>query len=305
MRPRPTASSTASSSITRRLLPLLAAALLAAGVLPVPAVGAPGTQPASAAASSRPLPSAAPGPSGFRDLEGAVAPKEAVPQSVAPQRILFRFRAERAVRVEIRISRVGNGQNRGRIVRRFVTGPLRPGRWHRRLWNGLDGKGRLVGAGRYRVRVGPAGGRMRTLARPRLRSHTFPVDAPHGTRGYIGTFGAPRSGGRIHEGFDVTANCGSPLVAVRSGTVLKTVYDPVLRGHYVVIKGRAERRSYLYAHLTRAPAVRVGQKVRAGRRLGTVGQTGNAAGTPCHLHIEVRSRGRLLDPAPLLSSWDW
>jgi murein DD-endopeptidase MepM/ murein hydrolase activator NlpD len=49
--------------------------------------------------------------------------------------------------------------------------------------------------------------------------------------------------------------------------------------------------------------VRAGQEVRAGRRIGTVGQTGNAASTPCHLHIEIRSRGDLLDPEPLLNSW--
>jgi murein DD-endopeptidase MepM/ murein hydrolase activator NlpD len=283
MRPRTTASSTASSSITRHLVLLLATLSLATAVLP----------------------SAAAGSSGFRNLEGTVTPRESVPQSVAPQRIVFRFRAQRAVRVEIRIRRVGQGADHGRLVRRIVTGPMRPGRWHRRSWNGLDSKRRLVGAGRYRVRIGPAGGRLRTLARPRLHGNTFPVDGAHGIRGYIGEFGAPRSGGRIHEGFDVTAACGTPLVAVRSGTVLKTANDAALRGHYVVLKGRSQRRTYLYAHLARPPAVRAGQKVRAGRRLGAVGQTGNAATTPCHLHIEVRSRGRLLDPGPLLASWDW
>lgn len=264
----------------------------------------PGLSPASAkpvAAGSAPGPDAA----AFRDLEGAVAPRQAIPYSIASQRIIFRFRARRALEVEVRISRAGNGIRPGRTVRRFVTGPLRPGRWHRRDWNGLDRQSRLVGAGRYVVRVGPVGGRLRILGRSRLHGHTFPIDGTHGTRGYIGEFGAPRSGGRIHEGFDATAACGTPLVAVRSGTILKTAYDPALKGYYVVLKGRSERRTYLYAHLARPAPVRSGQKVRAGRRLGTVGQTGNAASTPCHLHIEVRSRGALLDPAPLLSSWDW
>jgi murein DD-endopeptidase MepM/ murein hydrolase activator NlpD len=184
-----------------------------------------------------------------------------------------------------------------------VTAPLRPGRWHRRFWNGLDQKGRLVAAGRYRVRIGPVRGRLRTLAHIRLHGHTFPVDGPHGVRGYVGVFGAARTGGRVHEGFDVTAACGTPLVAVRSGTVLKNAYDPELKGYYVILKGRSERRTYLYAHLIRRASVRAGQEVRAGRRIGTVGQTGNAASTPCHLHIEIRSRGDLLDPEPLLNSW--
>ena len=44
--------------------------------------------------------------------------------------------------------------------------------------------------------------------------HVFPVQGPHGVRGAIGEFGAPRSGGRIHEGFDIVAACGTELVAV-------------------------------------------------------------------------------------------
>lgn len=273
-----------------RALPLSRALTL----LLVATIGASAVQTADASA-----------PAAFRDLRGSVSPRESVPQSVSPQRIVFRFRARRAVRLEIRIRRVSPGPSAGRVVRRLLTGPLRPGRWHRRRWNGLDSKGRLVAAGRYGVRIGPAGGRLRTLARPRLHGHRFPVAGAHGIRGYIGTFGAPRTGGRIHEGFDVTAACGTPLVAARSGTVLKTAYDPALKGHYVVIKGRSERRTYLYAHLARPAPVRQGQSIRAGRRLGSVGQTGNAASTPCHLHIEVRTRGRLLDPGPLLSAWDW
>jgi murein DD-endopeptidase MepM/ murein hydrolase activator NlpD len=230
---------------------------------------------------------------------GTVAPKQAVPDSVAPQRIIFRFRATRPVAIEVRVIKLGSG----RVVRRFVTAPLRPGRWHRLNFDGLDRKGRLAGAGKYRVRVGPVGTRLRKLSRLTLHGHRSPVVGRFGSRGAVGWFGAGRNGGRTHEGLDMTANCGRPLVAVRSGTILKAANDPELKGYYVVMKGRSERRTYLYAHLRRPPAVREGQKVRAGRRLGSVGRTGNAASTPCHLHFEVRSRGRLLDPAPLVRSW--
>ncbi len=299
MTPRNTASSTASSSITRRSGVAAAAltVLAAAAVLVLPG-------PPNAARAGTPAVAATSGGRGFSALKGAVAPREAVPWSAGSQKIIFRFGSRQPSRVDIRIQRLAGGKV-GRTVRRFVTAPLRPGRWQRRIWNGLDGRGRLVGAGRYRVRVGPAGGRLRTLARIRLHGHTFPVDGPHGTRGYIGEFGAPRTGGRTHEGFDVTASCGTPLVALRSGTILKTAYDPALKGYYVVLKGRSERRTYLYAHLAYPASVTAGQKVRAGRRIGTVGQTGNAASTPCHLHIEVRTRGRLLDPGALLPTWDW
>ena len=63
--------------------------------------------------------------------------------------------------------------------------------------------------------------------------HVFPVQGAHGTRGFIGEFGAPRSGGRTHEGFDIVAACGTELVAVANGRVLRTGYDPVLRGAHL------------------------------------------------------------------------
>src|SRR4051794_24824856 len=47
--------------------------------------------------------------------------------------------------------------------------------------------------------------------------HVFPVLGAHWGRGPIGEFGAPRSGGRVHEGFDVVAPCGTGLVSVRGG----------------------------------------------------------------------------------------
>ena len=241
------------------------------------------------------------GPLNFKLGRGTVSPKQAVPDSVRPQRIVFRFRAPRATPIEIRVIKLGSG----RLIRRYATSPLQPGRWHRVKFDGLDRRGRLAGAGKYRVRVGPLAGRLDKLSRLRLHAHRYPVLGPHGSRGSIGEFGAPRNDGRTHEGLDITANCGRPLVAVRSGTILKSATDPLLKGNYVVMKGRSERRTYLYAHLRRPPTVNRGQTVRAGHRLGSVGQTGNAAGTPCHLHFEVRARGRLLDPGPLVNSWVW
>lgn len=238
---------------------------------------------------------------GFQLESGAVSPAQSVPDSVRPVRLIYRFRARRSTAIAIRVIRVGQGTT----VRRFLSASKRPGRWHRQVWNGLTRRGRPVAPGRYRIAVGPRGGPLGTLGYLRLHGHTFPVAAPHGERGPVGVFGAARLGGRTHEGFDVTAACGSRLVAVRAGRILKVAYDDRYLGNHVVLKGGRERRTYLYAHLSRYASVRPGQKVRAGRRLGSVGQTGNAAGTPCHLHIEVRSRGRLLDPWPFLSSADW
>lgn len=244
-------------------------------------------------------PSAHPRPLHFKLERGTVSPKQAVPDSIRSQRIIFRFRASRAIPIRIHVIKLESG----RIVRSYTTSALDPGRWHRVRFDGLDRKGRLVGAGKYRVRVGPSGGRLRKLSRLRIHSHRFPLRGPHGTRGPVGEFGAARVDGRTHEGLDITANCGRPVVTVRSGTILKSATDPLLKGNYVVLNGRSERRTYLYAHLRHPASVKRGQKVRAGRRIGSVGQTGNAAGTPCHLHFEVRSRGRLLNPEPLVSAW--
>ena len=90
--------------------------------------------------------------------------------------------------------------------------------------------------------------------------HVFPVQGPHGTRGAIGEFGAPRDGGRTHEGFDIVAACGTQVVAVRDGRVRRVGYDPVLYGNYLLIHGEAERRSYFYAHLRRPAGVRQGER---------------------------------------------
>jgi murein DD-endopeptidase MepM/ murein hydrolase activator NlpD len=130
------------------------------------------------------------------------------------------------------------------------------------------------------------------------------VQAAHGVRGAIGEYHAPRNGGRIHEGFDVTAACGAELVAVRNGKVLRSGFDPVLYGNFLLIHGEGERRSYFYAHLARPAEVHRGRRVWEGERVGLVGETGNAAGTGCHLHFEVHVRGVAIDPEPSLRRWD-
>ncbi|HEY6730273.1 MAG TPA: M23 family metallopeptidase [Solirubrobacterales bacterium] len=134
--------------------------------------------------------------------------------------------------------------------------------------------------------------------------HVFPVAGAHGVRGAIGTYHAPRSGGRIHEGFDITAGCGTKLVAVRNGRVLRRGFDPVLYGNFVLIHGEGERRSYFYAHLARPAAPRRGETVLEGERVGVVGETGNAVGTGCHLHFEIHVRGLPINPEPELRRWD-
>ncbi|MDQ2621407.1 MAG: M23 family metallopeptidase [Actinomycetota bacterium] len=260
------------------------------------AVAAPATDAGSSLSFPKP-------PHRIEVIKSGVVPRESVPGSIRPVGIFLRVRANRPGTASVRIRQRGSKRTVRDLGRIRVT--TRP-KWRRVNWDGRTARGRLAPAGRYVVVVDPAGrGPDRRTASFRLHGHVHPIAGPHGTRGGVGEFGAGRNGGRVHEGFDATARCGTPLVAVRSGRILKVANDPALKGYYVVLKGEAERRTYLYAHLRRPAAVRKGQRVRAGRRLGAVGQTGNAASTPCHLHFEIRTRGRLLDPWPILNSWEW
>jgi len=135
-------------------------------------------------------------------------------------------------------------------------------------------------------------------------NHVFPVAGPHWGRGATGEFGAPRSGGRTHEGFDVVAACGTPLLAVRGGRVRRAGHDPVLYGNFVLLHGQGEHRSYFYSHLIRPAAVDRGERLIAGQRIGAVGATGNARSVGCHLHFEIWVKGEPIDPQPALRRWD-
>ena len=129
-----------------------------------------------------------------------------------------------------------------------------------------------------------------------------PVDARpllirHDAKG-DGHFAAPRSGRRQHRGVDLVAELGSPVRAIRSGTVTRVELHRGL-GRFVEVEHGRDLRS-LYAHLHEVD-VRVGERVRQGERIGTVGKTGNARHpwiTP-HVHLEVLRDGEPIDPQRL------
>jgi peptidoglycan LD-endopeptidase LytH len=86
--------------------------------------------------------------------------------------------------------------------------------------------------------------------------------------------------------------------------VLRSGYDPALYGWYLLIHGEAEERSYFYAHMPRRSPIHRHERVWEGERVGSVGETGNAAGTGCHLHFEIHVHGRAANPEPGLRRWD-
>lgn len=216
-------------------------------------------------------------------------------------RLTYRFQARGARDVKIDVTRVRRGGNR--VVRTWLERGLEPGR-HRLSWRGFDRRLRAVDDGRYAFRVGRRGGRMHNAGKVRIRGFIFPVDGSHGTRGEIGSFGAPRVDGRRHMGFDITAGCGTPLRAARAGVVRRAGYDADLYGNYVLINARRSPLNLFYAHMRSPSKAGRGDRVRTGQRIGRVGLTGNADGTPCHLHFEIRVGGRPVDPDPALARWD-
>jgi murein DD-endopeptidase MepM/ murein hydrolase activator NlpD len=116
-------------------------------------------------------------------------------------------------------------------------------------------------------------------------------------------FGAARWG-HVHEGQDVFADSGTPLVAVRDAVVLETGNDGG-RGNYAAIYSAAEDQTYVYMHMLQPSPLRRGEEVPAGAEVGAMGCTGSCYGT--HLHFEVRlGRGverKPIDPLSLLRSW--
>jgi murein DD-endopeptidase MepM/ murein hydrolase activator NlpD len=228
----------------------------------------------------------------------SVSPKHGFTDSVAGVRIGFRLAGSAPADVSIRIA------GGGREVRRIELPGVEPGTDRVERWDGLNEGGRPVPDGTYRVIVAVDGGNEKDAGRVELHRHFFPVRGPHGVRGPVGAFHAPRNGGRIHKGFDVTARCGTPLAAAVTGTVVKRAYDPRLDGNYVVLRGLGERRKYWYAHMLHPSTFHRGDLVHVGQIVGFVGKTGNARTVGCHLHFEIHVAGRPVNPEPYLRAWD-
>ena len=136
----------------------------------------------------------------------------------------------------------------------------------------------------------------------------FPVAGPHVTAKAAsdGAFGAPRTG-HTHEGVDITAARGTPVVAPVAGTVSAVRFQASGAGWYVVLDG-VDGRDYFFAHCAEGSvAVAAGAPVAVGQPLCGVGMTGSATGP--HLHFEIWEvgwrvpGGYPIDPLPQLLAW--
>jgi murein DD-endopeptidase MepM/ murein hydrolase activator NlpD len=183
----------------------------------------------------------------------------------------------------------------------------------------VDWDGTIAGVaqpeGRYVFQVaaaiaGGVGARAAQASAPAPRRESFwlvrdvfPIAGPHT---YGQGFGVQRSG-HTHEGQDVMADCGLPLVASQAGTV-KFAGTQSLAGNYVVLTAADRSADYVYMHLRDPALVKKGDRVVTGQPIGFVGRTGDA--TACHLHFELwpapgwYTGGAAVDPLPSLKAWD-
>jgi murein DD-endopeptidase MepM/ murein hydrolase activator NlpD len=112
------------------------------------------------------------------------------------------------------------------------------------------------------------------------------------------TWGGARSEGRRHEGIDIFARRGTPVLAATEGIVLR-VGASRLGGQVVTVLGPGGQRHY-YAHLDSYGDVHPGMRIDAGKIVGYVGNTGNAATTPSHLHYGIYTAQGAVNPYPFL-----
>jgi murein DD-endopeptidase MepM/ murein hydrolase activator NlpD len=138
--------------------------------------------------------------------------------------------------------------------------------------------------------------------------YVFPV---YGPASYGDSFGAPRGdvSGGWHHGDDIFAPLGAPILAVADGTVYSVGWNKV--GGWRLWLRDQEGNEFYYAHLSAySPFAQNRAQVKAGTVLGFVGNTGDAEGTPTHLHFEVHPVMLLplgydgaVDPTPYLDAW--
>ena len=132
--------------------------------------------------------------------------------------------------------------------------------------------------------------------------YAFPV-LGKGNAAVQSFWGASRDGGRRkHEGIDIFAKRGTPVVASVDGYVMRTGKRG-LGGKQVWLKESILGNSLYYAHLDRI-LVSKGNKVQVGDTLGYVGNTGNAKHTPPHLHFGIYKNGyQATDPLPFIKTY--
>ena len=245
----------------------------------------------------------------------SVSPSTVTP-GAHPARITYRINGS-ARRARVRVELVPEGGRQAALRKRL--GFKRTNMVHVSAWTipaGALPAGDYVArlhaiddAGKTLRRTATASGRMPVrveVAAAPVTSGIFPVQGPWSFGGDGSRFGAGRPG-HIHQGQDISAAEGTPLVTPVAGTVFWRAVQPSGAGHYLVIRGD-DGRDYVFMHLVAgSETVAKGDRVTAGQQIGQVGNTGSSNGA--HLHFEIWPNGwyakdsEPIDPRPDLEAW--
>jgi hypothetical protein len=132
------------------------------------------------------------------------------------------------------------------------------------------------------------------------KTFDWPLPAPYGPNEITSWFGMRfhpiKKVWKLHDGIDIQAPTGTPILAGARGTIVFKGYQAGY-GNVVELDHGNERHTF-YAHLSAFVSAPVGEFVERGSRVGRVGMTGSATGP--HLHFGVRVNGKFVDPAPYL-----
>jgi len=223
-------------------------------------------------------------------------------------RAVVRFQVrDRASRVRVRLAFVSLA---GKGTKRVNLGRRRTGKVHSIR--------RSLAAGSYRVRITAVNPRRKRAVRATTvevappaptapSAGVFPVRGPYTFGGAGSRFGAGRTG-HIHQGQDVAAAEGTPLVAPKNSTVHWRAYQASGAGYYLVLDVDGEDYMHVFMHLRQGSLlVSKGDHVAAGQPIAQVGNTGGSSGP--HLHFEIWEGvwwggGHPIDPLPVLKAWE-
>lgn len=252
---------------------------------------------------------------------GALAGPEArsfsaSPATVAPNaKVTFAVRVTPGARVRIDLLAPGKGATRIRLgvtkresLRTTWTAALPAGKYTARLVVSGAGVTRYLRAPLNVVAPKPVSTPAPSNATLSTSgSKIFPVQGPYSLGGEGARFGAGRPG-HSHQGQDIVAAEGVPVVTPIGGVVHWIAYQASGAGHYVVVRGD-DGRHYVFMHLQAGSiAVAKDAAVVAGQRVGAVGSTGASSGP--HLHFEIWLNGwwatkasTPIDPLPELQAW--
>jgi murein DD-endopeptidase MepM/ murein hydrolase activator NlpD len=136
--------------------------------------------------------------------------------------------------------------------------------------------------------------------------YVFPV---YGPVSFIDSYGSARADVTYHHGDDIFGQLGQPLIAVTDGTVFSVGWNKVGGNRLWILD--AQGNQFYYAHLSAFSAAATnGAHVKAGQVVGFMGDTGDAEGTPYHLHFEIHPVSLLylgydgaVDPTKYLDAW--